>query len=51
MSLAQQFYLQVHWLTIGAEMAPAAASLYVDLPQIQTVAYQVNITVSTCCAC
>ena len=37
--------MQIQWLTLGAELAPSSAKLYLQLPQIDTVAYQANITV------
>ena len=42
---------QVHWLTLDAALAPSAVGLFSQLPQAQTTAYQVNMTVSQsrCC--
>ena len=37
---------QVHWLTLGANLLNSSAQLFLQLPQIDTVSYQTNITVS-----
>ena len=37
---------QVHWLTLGANLVNSSAQLFLQLPEIETVAYQTNITVS-----
>ena len=37
---------QVHWLTLGANLVNSSAQLFLQLPQIETIAYQTNITVS-----
>jgi len=37
---------QVHWLTLGANLLNSSAQLFLQLPQIETVSYQTNITVS-----
>lgn len=38
-------WVQVHWLTLGANLVPASAKLFLQLPEIETVAYAVNMTV------
>ena len=38
--------VQVHWLTLGSTLAPSSVALFKQLPQTETAAYQVNVTVS-----
>lgn len=37
---------QVHWLTLGANLVNASAQFFLQLPEIETIAYETNITVS-----
>ena len=42
---AYPYSVQVHWLTLGSTLAPSSVSLFKQLPQLETAAYQVNLTV------
>ena len=36
---------QVHWLTLGATLAPSSSTLFKQVAPLDTGAYQVNLTV------
>ena len=41
--------VQIRWLTLDAVLAPSSAGLFKQIPPVDTVVYQVNLTVSFCC--